>query len=163
MTLRIAGIIEESIVDGPGLRLVVFAQGCSHHCPGCHNPETHDYSGGREIEVKKIIETMRANPLLDGLSLSGGEPFDQALPFAELSREAHKYHYNVMAWSGYTFEELIKNPERREFLENVDILIDGLFEIKQRSLNLLWRGSKNQRILDVPVSLSSGHAVSKKI
>ena len=86
MDLRIAGIIKESIVDGPGIRLVVFAQGCKHHCPGCHNPETHSFTGGKLVSIASIMEMVKSNPLLDGLSFSGGEPFEQAKMFAELAK-----------------------------------------------------------------------------
>ena len=160
MIIRVAGIVEDSIVDGPGLRLTVFAQGCSRRCPGCHNPDTWDYSGGTEIDTGEILEMMSANPLLDGLSLSGGEPFDQAVAFAELAGGARERGYHVMAWSGYTFEELAKDDTRRKLLETVDILVDGPFMLEQRSLNLPWRGSKNQRVLDAARSLTENHPVA---
>lgn len=163
MNLRVSGIVEDSIVDGPGLRLTVFAQGCGHRCPGCHNPDTWDPSAGTETTTEKILEMMAANPLLDGLSLSGGEPFDQAAAFAELAGEARKRGYHVMAWSGYTFEELAKDPVRRELLEAADVVVDGPFVLAQRSLDLPWRGSKNQRVLDATRSLAEGHPVEAEI
>ena len=163
MKLRVAGIVEDSIVDGPGLRLTVFAQGCSRRCPGCHNPDTWDYSAGMEVETENILEMMTANPLLDGLSLSGGEPFDQAAAFAGLARGARKKGYHVMAWSGYTFEELAKDPVRRQLLEAVDVLVDGPFVLEERSLDLPWRGSKNQRVLDAARSLAEGRPVEAEI
>ncbi|MBQ7529874.1 anaerobic ribonucleoside-triphosphate reductase activating protein [bacterium] len=159
MLLRIAGIIEESIVDGPGLRFVVFVQGCKRHCPGCHNPQTHDYNSGLAIEPKEIIEMMKKNPLLDGLSLSGGEPFDQPEALTDLAESAHRCGYGVMAWSGYTFEELMANEAQRRLLEAVDVLVDGPFMLEQRSLSLLWRGSANQRVLDVKRSLAENSPV----
>ncbi len=155
MNLKIAGIVEESVVDGPGLRFVVFAQGCKRHCPGCHNPHTHDYSAGQSIDTQTLIEMMQGNPLLDGLSLSGGEPFDQPEAFAELADMAHRCGYSVMAWSGYTFEELVASKTQRRLLEAVDVLVDGPFVIAQRSLSLLWRGSSNQRVIDVKQSLTN--------
>lgn len=163
MILRVAGIVEDSIVDGPGLRLTVFAQGCGRRCPGCHNPDTWDYAGGTEIETAKILEIMAANPLLDGLSLSGGEPFDQAIAFAELARGARERGYHVMAWSGYTFEELALDSARRELLRAVDILVDGPFMLAQRSLNLPWRGSANQRVLDAARSLAENHPAAASL
>ena len=153
MKIRIAGIIEDSVVDGAGLRFTVFAQGCSRHCAGCHNPTTHDYNGGYEIDTHEIIKRMNANPLLSGLSISGGEPFDQPEGFYELAKLAKDFNYHVIAWSGYTFEELIKISERKRMLEKIDVLIDGPFILKLRSLNLKWRGSSNQRVINVPASL----------
>ena len=88
MDIRIAGTVDDSIVDGPGFRYTVFTQGCSHHCPGCHNPETHDFAGGRTVDTDAIVAQMRANPLLDGLTLSGGDPMEQPAPCAELARQA---------------------------------------------------------------------------
>ncbi len=163
MKLRVAGIVEDSIVDGPGLRLTVFAQGCGRRCPGCHNPDTWDPSAGTEVETENILEMMTANPLLDGLSLSGGEPFDQAAAFAGLARGARKKGYHVMAWSGYTFEELARDPVRRQLLEAVDVLVDGPFVLEERSLDLPWRGSKNQRVLDAARSLAEGRPVEAEI
>ncbi|MDF2524364.1 MAG: nrdG, partial [Clostridiales bacterium] len=102
--LRISGIIKESIVDGPGIRLVIFAQGCRHHCPGCHNPETHSFEGGQLITIAEILGMMKRNPLLDGITLSGGDPFEQAAEFAELARETRKAGLNVVTYTGYTYE-----------------------------------------------------------
>ena len=150
MTLQVAGLIEESCVDGPGIRFVVFVQGCGHGCPGCQNPQTHSRSGGRELDTLHILNKMSENPLLDGLSLSGGEPFDQAEACGELARAAHERGYHVMVWTGYTFEQLREQRERpdwRRFLEAVDVLVDGPFVRELRSLVLLYRGSSNQRVL----------------
>ena len=158
MRLRVAGIVEESFVDGPGIRFVVFAQGCPHRCPGCHNPQTHAYAGGFWVEVGELLLRMAENPLLDGLSLSGGEPFEQAEPLAELAEEARARGYDVMTWSGYTFEFLTahqdERPGWRRLLEATDVLVDGPFLIEQRSLGLPYRGSRNQRVLDLRRSLA---------
>lgn len=165
--LRVAGIVEESFVDGPGIRFVVFAQGCPHRCPGCHNPQTHSYTGGMLMEPGAILARMASNPLLDGLSLSGGEPFEQAGPFAELAEGAHARGYDVMTWTGYTFEFLLEHrdgrPGWRRLLEASDVLVDGPFLIGRRSLGLLYRGSGNQRVLDLRESLREGHAVLLQI
>ena len=158
--LRLAGIVPESIVDGPGLRLAVFAQGCARHCPGCHNPATHDYAGGILAGVPEVLAMLEGNPLLEGLSLSGGEPFDQPEGFAALARGARQRGCHVMAWSGYTFEELAGDARRRELLEAVDVLVDGPFVLALRSLALPWRGSSNQRVLDAPLSLAEGRAAA---
>ena len=155
--MRIANYIHDSIVDGPGLRFTLFVQGCSHHCKGCHNPQTHDPNGGRECTEQEIIEAMLSNPLLDGLTLSGGEPFDQAESCAVIAKAAKEAGLSVWAYTGYTLEQLLQR--RDELLEYVDVLVDGPFMLEQRSLNLKWRGSRNQRILNVPKSLSEGRAV----
>ena len=111
MNMRIAGIVNDSIVDGPGLRLAIFAQGCPHHCPGCHNPESHDFAGGSDMDTEKIIARMDANPLLDGITLTGGEPFEQPEACRILADAAHARGLNVWAYSGYTFEQLCAVPK----------------------------------------------------
>jgi anaerobic ribonucleoside-triphosphate reductase activating protein len=147
--VRIAGVVKESIVDGPGIRLVVFAQGCRHHCDGCHNPATHDFNGGQLVALDTIIDEMQKNPLLDGITLSGGEPFEQPQAFAELARRAQELGYHVIAYTGYRYETLIANKDQQQLLEHTDLLVDGKFEITQKSLMLKFRGSKNQRIIDL--------------
>ena len=163
MNMRIAGIVNDSIVDGPGLRLAIFAQGCPHHCPGCHNPESHDFAGGSDMDTEKIIARMDANPLLDGITLTGGEPFEQPEACRILADAAHARGLNVWAYSGYTFEQLCAVPEKRRLLEACDVLVDGPFLLEERSLDLRFRGSKNQRAIDVPASLQSGEVVEKEI
>ena len=162
---RLAGVIRESIVDGPGFRFVVFAQGCPHHCEGCHNPETHSFEGGYISNTDNIIEAMKKDSLLVGITLSGGEPFCQAEAFSVLARRVKEMGLNVMAYTGFTFEQLYsafeKHPEYKKLLEQVDILIDGKFELKNRSLALKFRGSTNQRVIDVPASLEAGKAIER--
>ena len=159
--MRIAGKVQDSIVDGPGLRFVVFTQGCPHRCPGCHNPGTHDFEGGTEVSAQEVIKAMLSNPLTDGVTFSGGEPFSQPAACAEIARAAKEKGLNVWAYSGWTFEELnaMDDPAVREFLELTDVLVDGPFLLEQRTLSLKWRGSRNQRIIDVPKSLAEGRAV----
>ena len=158
--LSISGIVEDSIVDGPGIRVTIFCQGCPHHCPGCHNPETWDFSGGTAMEEEQLVQIVRSNPLCLGVTFSGGEPFAQASAFARLGRLLKAQGYEVASYSGYTFEELLLGtPEQRELLETIDVLIDGPFLQAQKSLELAFRGSRNQRILDVPGSLEAGKAV----
>ncbi|MBS5584604.1 MAG: anaerobic ribonucleoside-triphosphate reductase activating protein [Clostridiales bacterium] len=154
--MRIAGIVNDSIVDGPGLRLAIFAQGCPHHCPGCHNPESHDFAGGSDMDTEKIIARMDANPLLDGITLTGGEPFEQPEACRILADAAHARGLNVWAYSGYTFEQLCAVPEKRRLLEACDVLVDGPFLLAERSLDLRFRGSKNQRVLKVAELLAGG-------
>ncbi len=159
--MRIANYVQDSIVDGPGFRMTVFTQGCPHRCPGCHNPQTHDPQGGREASLEELSEALCSNPLTDGLTLSGGEPFAQPEACAALARTARARGMSVWAYSGWTLEELLEDsrPGVRELLELLDVLVDGPFLLEQRSLTLQWRGSTNQRLLDVPASLEAGEAV----
>ncbi|MDD2497894.1 MAG: anaerobic ribonucleoside-triphosphate reductase activating protein [Desulfitobacteriaceae bacterium] len=166
MKIRIAGIVPESVVDGPGIRFVVFTQGCPHHCLECHNPETHDFHGGELKDVKEIINEFSGVRLVQGITISGGEPFCQAEACTQLAREVKLQNKNVLVYSGYTFEELQKlgekQPEVKSLLGFTDILIDGRYIKEQRDLNLAFRGSANQRIIDVPKSLTVGQAVDLK-
>lgn len=158
MEIRIAGTVDDSIVDGPGFRYTVFTQGCSHHCPGCHNPETHDFAGGRTVDTDAIVAQMRANSLLDGLTLSGGDPMEQPAPCAELARQAHALGLNVWCYTGYTLEQLLQeaDPDRMALLRETDVLVDGPFLLAQRSLELKYCGSRNQRLIDVKKTLAAG-------
>ncbi|MDO4521934.1 MAG: anaerobic ribonucleoside-triphosphate reductase activating protein [Eubacteriales bacterium] len=159
--LKLAGIVGDSIVDGPGLRTTIFAQGCPHHCEGCHNPETWNMTGGTELEPEAVMEIVTANPLCRGVTFSGGEPFAQAKEFARLGRLLKEKGYEVASYSGYTIEELLHGTrDQRMLLETIDVLIDGRFELSQRSLELNFRGSTNQRVLNVPESLKQGRAVN---
>lgn len=161
--LRISGIEPESIVDGPGIRYTIFVQGCPHHCEGCHNPQTHDFDGGRIIETEKILAEIKKNPLLSGVTFSGGEPFCQPEALCELGEAIKAMGLNLVCYSGFTFEELLalkeKQPAVLDLLRMTDILIDGKFILAEKSLMLKFRGSKNQRILDVKSSLEKGKAV----
>lgn len=160
MNIRIAGLVNDSIVDGPGFRFTIFTQGCPHACPGCHNPQTHDFSGGKDIDTAEIIAKFRKNPLLDGITLSGGEPFCQSEACAEIAKAAKDSKLNVWAYSGYTYETLVSGkPEWLELLKYVDVLVDGRFELELRTLELRFRGSKNQRLIDVSASLAQGEAI----
>jgi anaerobic ribonucleoside-triphosphate reductase activating protein len=155
--IKVAGIVKESIVDGPGIRMVIFAQGCKHKCKGCHNPDTHEFDGGKLVDIDNIISDVKKNSLLDGVTLSGGDPFEQAESFAELAMEVKNMGLNVITYTGYTFEQLLGYSTERngykELLNNTDLLIDGPFVAEERSLQLKFRGSKNQRIIDVPSSI----------
>jgi len=161
--LRIAGLVQESIVDGPGLRLVVFAQGCPHRCRGCHNPNTHSYEGGITVGIDAIANAIIQNPLLDGVTLSGGEPFLQAEGFAELAARVKAMGLHVMTYTGYIYETIVAGLNRhdgwRSLLDNTDVLVDGPFVLKQRSLSLRYRGSSNQRLIDVQQSGRAGQAI----
>lgn len=154
-SIRIAGIVRESIVDGPGLRFVVFAQGCPHKCEGCHNPSTHDFSGGYDCEIDKILDAIGENPMLDGVTFSGGEPFCKEPAFYELAKGIRERypHLNILAYSGWTYEQLLELSKMRyrtkDLLDMCDYLIDGPYKQEQRDLTLQFRGSRNQRIIDL--------------
>jgi len=158
--LDLSGIVSDSIVDGPGIRTTFFCQGCPHHCEGCHNPETWDFGCGTTVPVEELVDVVKSNPLCRGVTFSGGEPFAQAKGFARLARLLKAAGYEVASYSGYTFEELLEgSEEQKELLSAIDILIDGPFLMAERSLEIAFRGSRNQRILDVPRSLAAGKAI----
>lgn len=165
MKIRLAGEIEESIVDGPGIRYVVFTQGCPHHCNGCHNPETHDFNQGTLVDVDVLIEKMKKYPYMSGLTVSGGEPFVQSSAVLELIR-AYQVLYpkkNVLLFTGYTYEELraLHQVEIDEILFRADYLIDGRFILSKRDISLVYRGSTNQRIIDLQATKDKGSIVEK--
>lgn len=151
--IRIAGIVRESIVDGPGIRFTIFSQGCPHNCEGCHNPETHDFKGGYDCSIEKILGEIDKNPLLTGVTFSGGEPMCQPDEFLTLAQEIKKRSLDIVIFSGYTFEELQimaeSNPSIDELLLLTDYLIDGKFVLAEKDLALSFRGSKNQRYIDM--------------
>lgn len=164
MSIRVAGTVSDSITDGPGIRYTLFVQGCPHHCPGCHNPQTHDFSGGREMEEEEIIAAINKNPLLSGLTLSGGEPMCQARALAHLVERVKKECpriKEVACYTGFTFEELAEGKAEgaNELLEQLDTLIDGRFVQALRSWEIRFAGSSNQRVIDVPASLKEGRVV----
>lgn len=161
--LKLAGIVDDSIVDGPGIRLTVFCQGCPHHCKECQNPETWTFDGGEKMEEEQIVEIAKANPLVKGVTFSGGEPFSQAAGFAKLAKLLKKEGYEVASYTGYTFEQLIQGTdEQKDLMNNIDILIDGPFIIGLRRLSLNYRGSSNQRIVDARESIREEKAVEVK-
>ena len=150
MNLRISGLVEESIVDGEGIRFVIFTQGCPHHCKGCHNPSTHDFNGGRIVTIDKIFSQIKENPLLSGVTFSGGEPFCQPKPLVELAKKIHQIGLNVWSYTGYTLEQLMDMGEdEKQLLHEVDFLVDGKFILEEKDLSLPFRGSRNQRILNL--------------
>jgi len=158
--MRIAGLIQDSIVDGPGLRFAVFTQGCTLCCVGCQNPDTWDADGGVEMSVDHIVNQMLSNPLTVGLSLSGGVPFEQAADCARLAAIARENGLSVWVFTGKTYEELLEDvkydSDVNKLLTLTDVLVDGRFILKERTLAIKWCGSKNQRIIDVQKSLKSG-------
>lgn len=162
MELKIAGTANDSIVDGPGIRFTIFAQGCPHHCKGCHNPQTHSFDRGEIIDTDMLLTKIQSNPLLDGVTFSGGEPFCQAEALSELGKAVRKSGLTVITYTGYDFEYLYDNYDCNGFgalLEVTDFLIDGKFLLEQKDWNLKFRGSSNQRYLDCQASLAAGKAV----
>ena len=158
MNIRIAGTVNDSIVDGPGYRYTIFAQGCPHHCPGCHNPQSHDFEGGRVTDTDTILRQVRENPLLDGITLSGGEPFCQPEACRALAEAARDLGLSVWCYTGFTWEKLMQeaDPARLALLEAVDVLVDGPFILAQKSLELKFCGSRNQRLIDVKKTRQAG-------
>ncbi len=151
--LRILNIIEDTMVDGPGLRTAIYAAGCSHACKGCHNPESWDFNGGQLLSVKDVLERILADPFAD-VTFTGGDPMFQAEGFTELARAIKRCSTkNIWCYTGFTFEQLLSHPQRRELLQNIDVLVDGRFIQSLRDESLHFRGSSNQRIIDVPASL----------
>lgn len=168
MKLRIAGTVNESIVDGPGFRYTIFTQGCPHRCEGCHNPQTHDFNGGTLVDTEFLFNDIIKDRLLDGVTFSGGEPFCQCKPLAELAKRIRAYDgfitpLNIISYTGYTFKYLIENANDdngyMELLNELDYLVDGPFVLAERSLELKFMGSKNQRFIDVKKSLKQSKVV----
>ena len=152
-TLNISGIVDDSIVDGPGLRYTIFVQGCPHGCPECHNPQTHSFEENKRVTLGQLMSEIKENPLLYGVTFSGGEPFCQPGPLAILGQQIKKAGMHLMCYSGYTYEQLLKRaetePDVTALLNVVDVLVDGPFLIVERDLELLYRGSRNQRLIDL--------------
>ncbi|MEG0750963.1 MAG: anaerobic ribonucleoside-triphosphate reductase activating protein [Oscillospiraceae bacterium] len=159
--LRVAGFVGDSITDGPGIRSCIFVQGCPHNCQGCHNPETHEFLGGTLTTTDALFKKIAANPLLSGVTFSGGEPFCQAAPLAELGRKIKDAGLELASYTGFTYEQLVEenDPGRMALLQQLDVLVDGPFMLSQRSLELRFKGSRNQRTIDVQKSLASGEVV----
>lgn len=164
-TIRIAGVYRESIVDGPGIRFSIFSQGCRHNCEGCHNPETHDFKGGYDCDIDKIVEEILKNPLLDGVTFTGGDPMFQTEGFYLLAKKIKEKRndLNILIYTGYTYEELLEISKEDEYaeklLELTDYIIDGRFVLAERDLSLLFRGSSNQRFIDMNKTRKRGAIV----
>lgn len=162
--LRLSGICYESLVNGPGIRRVIFAQGCIHNCKGCFNPDTHDFNGGEEREIASILKDIKENPLLQGVTFSGGDPFEQAEGFALLAKGIKEMGLNIWCYTGYTIEYILQNLHSHkgfyDLLSNIDVLVDGEFIEEKADSTLKFRGSSNQRIINVPESLERMDAVA---
>lgn len=160
--MRIAGIENQSIVDGPGFRYTIFFQGCSHHCHDCQNKASWDFDGGNEQSIGDLLKGVDKAYYIDGITLSGGEPFEQPdEEMLELLKELKNRNLDIIAFTGYTFEQLHKNEKTSKLLPFIDTIVDGKFEASQKSLALRFRGSKNQRVIDVPLSLQQEKIVER--
>ena len=164
MKVRLASYLQpDSIVDGEGVRTVIWAQGCSHNCKGCHNPETHSFEGGALVDIKEVFEIIDTLEGQNGITFSGGDPFMQPKECSEIAKYAINKGYNIWCYTGFTFEQLLKlsknKPEIMEFLETIDVLVDGKFDINKKSLDAIFAGSSNQRIIDVQKSLDEKEIV----
>jgi len=155
--IRVAGYEPESIVDGPGIRFTLFLQGCPHGCPLCHNPETHDLSGGSLAPLSSFMDIIKRNSLIDGVTISGGEPFLQSRELLPFVQELSRGGYHIMMYSGYLWANLLGRPDCLKILEYVDVLVDGPYIAALRTLDEPFRGSSNQRVIDVPCSLVEGN------
>ena len=162
--MRYAGLNRNDMSAAPGVSVSFFTQGCPHHCEGCHNPQTHDFAGGKDADVQKIINEILSNPILSGVTFSGGEPFCQAealVPIAEVIKENGKH---LMIYTGYLLEHLQKmeNDGVKRLLELADVIVDGPFVLAEKNLTLSFRGSENQRVIDMVKSRKSGEVVLYK-
>ena len=159
--LRISGTVNDSIVDGPGLRFTIFTQGCPHNCPGCHNPQTHSMKGGKKISINKLYKQIKKNGLLSGITFSGGEPFVQAKTLIPLAKKLKEDNFEIASYTGYLFEDLVndKVPFAKELLKYLDVLIDGKFVLSLKSMDLAFKGSSNQRTIDVQKSLKENKTI----
>ena len=157
--ISVLSIIEDTMVDGPGFRTSIYCAGCRHACPGCHNPQSWDFSGGRAMTTEEIMRVIVADPYAN-VTFSGGDPMYQPEGFAELARAIHeRTEKDIWCYTGFTFEQLLGNPRQRALLEQIDVLVDGPFVKALRNDELIFRGSSNQRIIDVPRSLEEGRAL----
>lgn len=167
MKIRLAAYLQpDSIVDGEGIRTVIWTQGCPHNCIGCHNPETHDVNGGALVDLEEVYEIIDNLEGQDGITFSGGDPFMQPKECTEIAKYARKKGYNIWAYTGYTFEQLLLLSKTKKdiisFLKEIDVLVDGKFELNKKDYKAIFRGSSNQRTIDVSKSLKEQKAITIK-
>jgi anaerobic ribonucleoside-triphosphate reductase activating protein len=161
LKVRLAGIVNESVTDGPGLRITLFFQGCEHRCEGCHNPHTWSFQGGEEYSVDQLLKDLPDHPLIRGITLSGGDPFYQPLAAAMIAHEFHRRGKDVWTYTGFLWDDLFneKDPARSELLAESDVLVDGPYDKTLRVPDLQFRGSSNQRLILVDESRQIGRVV----
>ena len=159
--LRVLHVVEGTSVDGPGLRTSIYLAGCSHHCPGCHNPESWDMNGGEERTLDELRDIIAYNEA--PVTFSGGDPLAQAQPLALLiNRIKQELGYNVWCYTGYTWQQVTQQPQLMAVVRQLDVLVDSPFLMAERDTKLRFRGSRNQRLIDVQSTLSQGHIVEWK-
>ncbi|UZT06412.1 anaerobic ribonucleoside-triphosphate reductase activating protein [Clostridium sp. LQ25] len=162
--IRLSGIAYESLVNGPGIRRVFFSQGCKHNCKGCFNPDTHDFNGGENRNMDELIESVLDNPMIKGVTFSGGDPLEQAEKFAYMAKAFKNNNLNIWCYTGYTYEYIREHKDENngwnELLNNIDVLVDRKFEEENMQEGLKFRGSTNQRIIDIKESLNHGKIVT---
>lgn len=162
-TISILEIVEDTTVDGPGFRTTVYSAGCPNRCPGCHNPQSWDIANGREVDIEEILKVILADPFAD-VTFSGGDPMFQPVGFAALAKAIkERSGKNIWCYTGYLFEDLLKNIQQKKMLEYIDVLVDGRFVEALKDESLRFRGSSNQRLINVPESLKSGKVVLLEI
>jgi anaerobic ribonucleoside-triphosphate reductase activating protein len=165
--VRLAGIAYESLVNGPGLRRVFFAQGCRHNCKGCFNPDTHRFDGGELKNSDELIENIKLNPMIKGVTFSGGDPFEQAKEFAYIAKRVKELGLNIWCYTGYTFEYILKHMSNEndwdKLINNIDVLVDGKFDENKKDCKIKFRGSSNQRIIDVKRSINLKKIITLEI
>lgn len=153
MDIRISGTVSESIVDGPGFRYTIFVQGCPHNCPGCHNPQTHDFNGGKVVDTDELLRECTEDPLNKGVTFSGGEPFSQAKALYELGKRFKECGYDIWCYTGWTMRELWQMRKSEyyvgQLMSIIDVLVDGRFIEERKTLSLPFRGSDNQQLIDM--------------
>lgn len=159
MELQVLDINEGTSVDGPGLRTSIYFAGCTHHCPGCHNPQSWDPTAGKAVSEEELLKVIEYNDF--HVTFSGGDPFMQADKVAHLAHRIRtELGKNIWCYTGYTWEQILQHPEFRPLLDNIDVLVDSPFILAQRDISLLFRGSPNQRIIDVKASLNKGEIIT---
>lgn len=163
MKIKVAGIEKESLVDGPGIRYVVFSQGCKHNCIGCHNLETHSFNKGKYIEIDELVEDILRSKHIDGVTFSGGDPFFQSSEFSSLAKRLKNNNIGIISYTGFLYEDILNDENMRGLLENIDILIDGPFIKEEKTLKNAFIGSENQRIIDVKESIREEKVVTLKL
>jgi len=160
MNIRLASsLVFDSIVDGPGLRTVIFLQGCTHNCLNCQNPQTHDFNGGFEVDINIVIEKILNKKMQSGVTFSGGDPMNQAEQCARIAKELKNHNINIWCYTGFTYDFLTQKQVYRDFLQYIDVLVDGVFVEELKSYELQFRGSSNQRLIDVQKSLQENKVV----
>lgn len=163
-TIRLSGIAYESLVNGPGMRRVFFAQGCTHNCNGCFNPETHDFNGGEERDIDELIKDTICNSILRGVTFSGGDPWEQADKFAYMAIAFKEKALSIWSYTGYTYEYILENKDKKlgwnDLLNSIDVLVDGRFEEEKMQDGLKFRGSSNQRIIDIKESMKLNEIIT---